>query len=89
MGKGRKSPCDSTDLGRERCFRFSILFGGGEGGTSGSDAELSAACPESGLEWAEARLDCGAAALRPMLRVWGGNIMGFISIGGQVRVFSG
>ena len=51
------------------CFRFSVFFRGGEGRTSGSDAELSAARPESGLEWAEARLDRGAAALRPMLGV--------------------
>ena len=54
IGKGQKSPCDAMDLGEERCFRFSVLYRGGEGGTSRSDAELSAARPVSGFEWAEA-----------------------------------
>ena len=58
-----------TGLGGKVCFRFSVLFHGGEGGASGSDAELSTARPDSGLEWAEAGLDCGAATLRPMLGV--------------------
>ena len=35
----------------------------------GSDAKLSAARPESGLEWAEVGLNRGAAAKRPMFGV--------------------